>query len=64
MREGIREPIFNIPRVVMLLLAAMTVIQAVRMALSPETDLQWSRFTASRRRDSAFCSIRAPSSII
>jgi len=40
MREGIREPIFNIPRVVLLLLAAMTLIQAVRMALSPETDLQ------------------------
>ena len=40
MREGIREPIFNIPRVVLLLLAALTLIQAVRMALSPETDLQ------------------------
>ena len=40
MREGIREPIFNIPRVVLLLLAALTLIQAVRMALAPETDLQ------------------------
>jgi membrane associated rhomboid family serine protease len=40
MREGTREPIFNIPRVVLLLLAAMTLVHAARMALAPETDLQ------------------------
>jgi membrane associated rhomboid family serine protease len=38
MRE--REPIFNIPGVVLLLLAAMTLVHAARMTLAPETDLQ------------------------
>ena len=40
MREGTREPIFNIPGVVLLLLAAMTLVHAARMALAPEIDLQ------------------------
>lgn len=40
MSERPREPIFNIPGVVLLLLAVLTLIHAARLTLSPETDLQ------------------------
>ena len=40
MSERTREPIFNVPAVILLLLALMTLVHAARILLSPEIDLQ------------------------
>ncbi len=64
MRERIREPIFNIPGVVLLLLAVLTLVHAVRVWLPPEAELQLVAQYASSPRGSAFSSTSAPCSTI
>ena len=41
MRERVREPIFNIPAVVLALLALLTLVHAARLLLSPEAGFEF-----------------------